>query len=323
MLADLKFVQGAVSKKDYQPALTHFLIKDGRVTGYDGTIALSSPIDIDIDAAPKAVPFIKAIERCTHETTAIALMDSGRLRLKSGKFKCTIECTDEMAVLSEIKPEGDEVPTSERLVEAMRVLEPFIATDASRPWATGILLRGFSAYATNNIIIAQYWLGEGMHEINLPYSAIKELTRIGQTPERIQISQNSATFHFAGGRWMRTQLLDASWPDVDRILEAAFEGADLQPIPEGLFDAVDIVSPFSDKEKNLRFHENLITTSLEGEAGAGYEVQGIPDHGTYAIDKLTLLRTSVQKIDFSRKPPNPCPFTGQRLRGVMLGRHDQ
>ena len=40
MLAELKFVQGAVAKKDFIPSLTHFEIKDGMIKGLNGSLAL-------------------------------------------------------------------------------------------------------------------------------------------------------------------------------------------------------------------------------------------------------------------------------------------
>ena len=64
MLDELKFVQGSVSRKGFIPELTHFNIKDGMVRGYNGTLALCTPIPFDIDCVPKAEPLIKAIQNC-------------------------------------------------------------------------------------------------------------------------------------------------------------------------------------------------------------------------------------------------------------------
>lgn len=322
MLSDLKFVKGAVAKKDFQPALTHFLIKDGRVLGYDGVIALSSPIDLDIQVAPKAIDFVRAIERCESETTAINLLETGKIRLRSGRRRFTVECIEDKEVLEYIKPEGEDVSTPQKLLEAITSLSPFIGTDASRPWSSGILLRGHSAYATNNIILAQYWIGEQMPDINLPRSAVEELRRIGQTPERVQLGTNSVTFFFEGDRWLRSQLLSTDWPDVDMMLDRAFaEEKNMVPLPENFFGALDTVKPFAEKENRVMFRESAITTSLEGEAGASVEIDGLPDYGTYNIKMLELLIDRVQKIDFTRHP-QPCPFVGEYLRGVMLGMNE-
>lgn len=321
MLGALKFVRGAISRKDYQPALTHFLIKDRRVMGYDGVIALSSPIDIDIEAAPKALPFIKAIERCTSETTSIALSPTGRINLRSGAFRATIDCTEEREVLHSVQPEGTEIKTSDEFIRALNMLEPFIGTDASRPWALGVLLRGYSAYATNNIIVAQYWLGEHLPDINLPAQAIKELIRINEFPVSVQLDTNSVTFHFEGDRWLRTQLLATDWPDVESLLNKAFDASFLKPFPSGFFEAIETLGPFVDKEGRVLFRSGVITTAVEGDIGASVEIQGLPQKGAYNQKMLLLLRDSIDSIDFT-KHPKPCPIAGNKIRGVFLGMID-
>jgi DNA polymerase III sliding clamp (beta) subunit (PCNA family) len=319
MLDALKFVKGAVSKKDYQPALAHFRIKEGRVTGYNGTIALSSPIDLDIDACPRAIPFVKAIERCTSGTVAIHITPGGKLSVRSGKFRANVDCTDENEILDGIVPEGNEVSISGQVVPALRVLEPFIATDASRPWAMGVLLRNYSAYATNNIIIAEYWIGANMPEVNLPVAAIDELIRIGEEPIRVLMSDRSMTFFFTGDRWMRTQVLGVDWPDVEPILSLE---ADLSPVPAGIFEALETLKPFVEEEGRVYFRGTEITTSPHDGVGASIELDGLPTRGAFNYKYLMALEGRVDEIDFSKAPPVPCPFRGENMRGVILGMVD-
>ena len=321
MIKALKFVRGAVSKKDYQPALSHFLIKDGRVMGYDGTIALSSPIGIDIHATPKAVPFVKAIERCTDDSTALNLTTTGRISLKSGKFRATIECTEESSILESIQPEGNHVDLSSTLVSALRTLEPFIGVDASRPWSSGILLHNFSAFATNNIILAESWIGSSLPHINLPGSAIKELTRIGEEPISIQLGETSVTFHFKGDRWLRSQLLNTEWPDIHSLLEKTFDASTMSPLPSDFFKAVETIAYAVEDDGKVYFRDNCMTTTFEGGVGATVEIQGLPAFGSYHHKMLMLLQDRVKQIDFT-KHPHPCPFVGDQLRGVFLGMRD-
>lgn len=85
MLKELKFVQGAVAKKDLLPAMTHFAIEGGHVRSYNGTLALSSPIPFDIDCKPKAGPLVQAIANC-NDTVTLSMTPAGKLRIQSGKF---------------------------------------------------------------------------------------------------------------------------------------------------------------------------------------------------------------------------------------------
>jgi len=44
MLKELRFVQGAVAKKDFVPAMTHFRIEKGTVRSFNGNLAICSPL---------------------------------------------------------------------------------------------------------------------------------------------------------------------------------------------------------------------------------------------------------------------------------------
>ena len=108
MLTELKFVQGAVAKKDFIPSLTHFIIEDGTVRGYNGMLALCSPLPFDIACKPKADSLVKAIANCA-ETVQLSLTPAGRLSIKSGKFKAFIDCIPDETT-PHVQPEG-EMPT--------------------------------------------------------------------------------------------------------------------------------------------------------------------------------------------------------------------
>ena len=318
MIEALKFVRGAVAKKDYQPVLTHFRIKDGRVTGYNGIVALSSPIDIDLDATPKEKPFVQAIERCKG-TTALHMTPGGKLALKSGSFRAFVDCAPDSELLDAIVPVGKEIPVATSLIPAISAISRFIGTDASRPWATGLLFRGFSAYTTNNIIVAEHWIGEGMPEVNLPVAAIAELERIKEEPSSVLMDENSMTFFFSGGRWMRTQILGLDWPDVAPLLNVE---SNQKPLPKGFFEAVETLKPFVEEEGRVYFRSGRITTSSEEGAGASVDFEGLPERGAFHINHLLSLDGVAETIDFD-KHPLPGPFFGGKTRGILLGMIDQ
>ena len=132
MLKELKFVQGAVGKKEFIPAITHFCIENGHVRAYNGTIALSSPIACDLNCKPKAVPMVQAIGKC-NETISLSMTPAGRLSIKSGSFKAFIECIEESQ--AHVTPEGEEIFfDGEILLAGLKTVQDFIGNDASRPW---------------------------------------------------------------------------------------------------------------------------------------------------------------------------------------------
>lgn len=318
MLEALKFVQGAVARKNVVPELTHFRIKDGRVTAYNGSMALSSPIACVLDCAPKAATLIKAIQQAA-ETAALSITPAGRLRITSGGMKVLVDCIE--PTMPPLGPEGTLLPLNEQagaaLLQAFKSVEPFIGDDASRAWANGALMRNGAVYATCNVILVQYWLGFSLPmPVNIPYAAVKEVIRVGEAPQALQYTSNSISFLYSDGRWIRTQLFSTEWPDsIDSLLERPSEA---KPIAEGLFEAVANVKNFMDKTGRIIFRNGVVSTHEDDEEGGHYDVP-MDFQGVYAYDMFMALNGIATHADFSTWP-NPCVFFGNNLRGVIIGR---
>jgi DNA polymerase III sliding clamp (beta) subunit (PCNA family) len=315
MLKELQFVKGAVAKKDFDPTLTHFLIRDGRVWGFNGTIGLSSPITCDLDIAPQGLPFLRALNACEGAVT-LHLAKSGHLVVRSGSFRTNINCVapEEHRALP---PAGSFIELTGGLLDPLKKLEPFIGFDASRQWACGILFRGRSAYATNNIIFAEYWLGyEFPLEVNIPTQAIRELIRINEEPLGLQVCEDRLTFYYSEGRWLMTKLSALEWPNLERVFELT-EKANYADAPEGLFDALDKVKPFTDDMGQVIFNGKCLSTTGD-ETGTSYDLASAPEQGKFNCDQLAALRNVARQLDFGQYP-KPVPFRGERIRGVIAG----
>jgi hypothetical protein len=315
MIDAIRFTRGAIAKKDYVPELTHYIIKDGRITGYNGVMSLSSPLDLDIDARPKASTFAKAVASC-EDTISIHMTKAGRLSIKSGKFRALVDCLPEDTAMDlPVLPEGEDVDVGPTFMDAIRATAKYQGVDASRPWAMGLMFNGPSVLATNNVIFVEYWHGHPMPmPMNIPTVAIKELLRIGQNPIRVTANAHSATFHFEDDRWLKTQLVAQPWPETAMgLLDRQF---DYQPAPEGLWDALRTIKPFIDKDERVHFRDGTISTSAVDELGAHHECD-VPDGPVFAYKVLELLEGATH-IDFSPYP-NPCGFLADGMRGMFLG----
>lgn len=314
MLAELKFVQGAVAKKDYLPALTHFCIENGTVRGYNGTLALCSPIPFDISCKPKAVPLVQAIRNCT-ETVVLSITPAGRLAVRSGSFKAFVECVE--GETNHVEPEGERIAIDGKaLLAAVKAVSEFMGDDASRPWSNGVLLKGQSAFATNNVVVVEYWTGVDFPiVVNIPRAAVREVLRIDEPPEYAQFSENSFSLHYSNKRWIRTQLLNTDWPDLSRILDVPSTQV---PVNPQLFAGLEVVKPFTDKMGRVTFHQGALRTSLTDGEGATYDVEGLTCEGSYNVEMLASLAGFAHTIDFSSYP-KPVLFMGDRLRGAIIG----
>lgn len=319
LLQSLKFVRGVIKKNRITPELEHYQIKEGRVTGFNGHMALSAPVDLDFEAYPNADMFSRAVEACTdQEKTAMYLTQAGRLAVKSGGFRAYVPCLDQ--VFYDAVPTGEiyEAPTG--LLKDLETLAPFIAEDASRPWAMGLLMADGILMATNNVIFVQKWSGHQLPRMNLPRFAVQELIRIGKSPSHIQTDGHSVSFLYEDGRWMRTQLYSDDWPfdKMNSIMEAEH---DCEDIPKGFQDAVEQIYPFTEsKAAPVYFDGGGLATSTADEDGVFVECEGIPDGPIFSVGQLRMLATVGTKIDWSMFPA-PCIFYGEGLRGAMVGRN--
>jgi DNA polymerase III sliding clamp (beta) subunit (PCNA family) len=316
MLTELKFVQGSVARKDFLPALTHFRIENGTVRGYNGKIALCSPIPFDIACTPKAEPLVRAINNCG-ETVSLSLTPTGRLSVRSGSFRAHVDCVQ--GDTPHVLPTGTRVDLGEgggpALLAAVAAVQPFIGQDASRPWCNGVLLRGNSVFATNNITLAEYWVTYPIlpMTVNLPRECVKELLRIGEPPSHVQCDDHSVTFHYEGGRWLRTQLLSDQWPDLSRVLD---KPSTPTPIDPRLFEGLAVIKPFVDKLGRVLFKGDTMQTHEQEGEGAAYTIEGNAVNGIFNVDMLQLLEGTAHTVDFTQSPGL---FFGENLRGAIIG----
>jgi hypothetical protein len=315
MLEALKFAQGALKVNTITPELEYYQLRKGTVIGYNGHMALSAPIDLDIEAKPKAVLFHKALAAC-EDVISIRLTETGRLSIKSGGFKALIPCTD--AAIYEIEPQGEVYPGLPGLAEWCKKLLPLIAQDATRPWAMGMNFTNGLLEVTNNVIILQAWLNHPWPTFNIPRFAVAELARIKEDPISVQVAETSVTFHYEDGRWLRTQRLSVDWP-VDTVA-TIFERAvgTLRPLPASLFEALSTIDPFVPPETTVvKFQEGALTTGAE-DMGATIEVEGLPEGPAFSSKMLKLVNGLATHMAFDAYP-QPCLFTGDSLRGVIVG----
>lgn len=314
MLKELKFVQGAVAKKDFVPALTHFKIENGRVQGFNGTLALSSPIPFDIACKPRAEPLVKAIGNCS-DAVSLTLTPTGKLSIRSGKFKALIDCVE--GEVPQVQPDGDHIEVhGESMLAAIKAVAPFIGDDASRPWTNGVLFKGSSAFATNNVMVVEYWTGVPFPApVNIPRSAIKEILRLDEPPVAVQATASAVTFHFSEERWLRTQLYPSDWPDLARILD---KPANAIPLDKKLPEALEVIKPFLDKSGRVLFREGKVCTHNNDNEGASYELDDFNWPGVYRLDMLSTLCTTAKSIDWTLYP-SPCLFFGDNIRGAIVG----
>lgn len=319
MLDALRFVAAAVAKKDYVPELTHFKIQGGRVTGFNGVLALSSDIDVDLDILPHASKLLAAIRAC-EGTISLNMTPQGKLAVKAGAFKSFVDCLPEQPAEA-MQPEGETLEPGPKFLQGIKALAPAMGIDASRPWSMGIKLQRNSMFATNNVMLVEFWHGENIPvDIVIPAMTVEELLRIGEPPTKVQVTPNSISFWFGPKRWMKSVLLEGGmWP-IDRM-EAILSSPDGSQVAfcEGFFEAVEKLKPFLGDAGTLYLTPEAISTSKNEGEGTSIEMRtGVADLQAYNYKQLSLLGAVARTIDWGAYP-KPCMFRGDMLRGAVVG----
>lgn len=250
-----------------------------------------------------------------NDTIQLSLTKAGRLSVKSAGFKAFIDCVQ--GETNHVEPEGEFVEfDGELLLKGIQACAPFIGSDASRPWANGVLIKGQSIFATNNVMLVEYWLGSTFPiTVNIPRAAVREMQRIGEAPVNAQVTTNSITFHYSGDRWLRTQLFATEWPDLSKVLDRPSEQV---PVDERIFEGLESVKSFVDKMGTIYLFQDELRTHMDEQEGAGFAMDGFGHEGKYNIDMLNLLKDTAVTIDWSTYP-SPCMFLGERIRGAIIG----
>lgn len=326
MLNALKIIRGAVSDKNLVPVLTHVAVHAGRLHGFDGRVHISVPAPKELKHFSFTVPmmpFMAAIEAGKVGCMVAHNYETNRLVVTSNNGFLASMPTGDMSAFPLPTIEGKKLKV-QGLLPVLQALHPFIGQDATRPWSAGILFQGAIAMATNNAVLVEAPVQTLMPKVVIPVFAVEEILALGMEPQSITLSEHAMVLHYPGSVWLRTVLLEDTWPDAKAILKAAHLDAHYSTLPEGLLTAVQQIQHFCPDTRFpvIRCQGNTISTQ-DGATSAsvgGLKGQGVGT-GAFHAEPLCLALSVAQTADWSRFPR--VPFAGSShdvpLDGVLLG----
>ena len=295
---------------------THVQLKQNWAIAFNGILAAGEPIAEDLIACPNAYDLKNALAKAGANFSITQLQD--RLSIKADKFKALIPCVpvEDIQSASPDEPIADLSPNFIASIEAVNSVPE---RNEENVIFRSILLQGGSIFATDAKVMLEHWHGIDLPKLVLPKSVIDPLIKNGKNLSKFGFSKSSCTFHYEDGSWLRTQYFAEDWPDIRPILDRK---ANAHNLPEGLYEALDALDPFSETGF-VYFDSNVIRSHPIGQdAGASYEVYGVPKGPILSIDQLKALRPYIKTIDFL--VPNGAHtmtlFFGDKCRGAISGR---
>ena len=204
-------------------AMLHVYERDGarRAQVGNGRYTVDVPTDLPVCTVP-ADRLLTAWAAC--KDTPEATVTDANLMVKAGRVRARVPLSDSGSYpRTDPNEQADAPPPG--VAKVLSRLQPFVATDASRPWATSVCLKGGFAYATNNVILMRIPFPAFLpFPVNVPQVVIDAITAKGE-PVGLGWSQDAVTFYFEDTTWIRTLLISGDWPTqvVDGLVDGLSE----------------------------------------------------------------------------------------------------
>lgn len=245
-LAELKYVAEHTGSR-FAPILTHLLFycEDvvDRCQAGNGRYVVDVPNcqneDDETDPFPimciSAERLVAAVAACGNDPLSAIVDEPGTT--------CTVQAgrvTSKIALSTpgeypRADPDPETAHTAPGVAALLAQLQPFIATDASRPWATSVCVVNGFAYATNNVVLVRVPFPATFDRpVNIPGAVIEAVLAKGE-PAGLGFSEKSLTFYFDDTVWIKTQLVEGEWPatTVDALV-AQLSPANWEGVNESL-----------------------------------------------------------------------------------------
>lgn len=309
MKTQLNFLKSLKREKNF------LQIKNNRITGTNGVYILSAPFVFPFECFPIVDKFIEAID-LIEEKYEFKLINN-RLQLKTDKIKIFIECFSENLELND-KIGENRIILKKPILNTIKKLHKFIDKNSEKHWSKGILFTKKFLYVTNNRILIQYFCPLSISKnFILPLETIEEIVRINIEPNAIISDENTTTFVYPNDYWLKSAIIDETWPEIESIFETHYNSENMEIIASDFFMDLKKTIPFLEENRKIILNENEIKTHEHDEIGIKIQMKKTKK-GKYNIDDLLLLEKVATKINF-KAYPEPCSFLGENLRGLLTG----
>lgn len=311
LIEALKFISIAQSKAG-TPYQTHCVIKDGYIFGFDGTVTVGTPLNIDLQCCPHTYNLMQALSNCGADLTVTN--ETLNLTIKSGRYKSVIECypMEKMVVNA---PDDKFIQVTDNIKTGLSIAAKVAGGQAAI--TNSILLKGNVLAATDRFALVEYWHGyEGIPPVLVPKRTAEFVAGCPKSLTHIGGSSHSVTFHFDDGSFIRSGLVDGQYPNYDSIL--AFDGVALPP-PAEFFEAAEKIGAFTESGQ-IYFTKGKVCSRITPELGSSYDIDNLPEDVSINSKYLNTLKQCISIMSMHTNERGfYMYFFGDNVRGVITG----
>jgi len=316
LLSALHFIAVAQNSEGL-PYQTHCRIANGILSASNGGMSAGIKVDDSLRVCPHTATLINALSKCT-EAISITELDSGRLSVKSGKFRALVPCVPFDDIVP-VQPDPACAEVTDAVKTALLHVSGVLDDKATEPLTSCVMLQAYSAVATNRHVILEAWHGIDLPpNIQIPRSSALAICKTDKPLKAFGFSENSATFYYADDSFIKTQLFSCTYPDLSSILIAESD-ANAWPLPVDFFEAIDNIASFSN-DNTVYFGKNLVKSHADINEGATFELEGSPEGIIFNIGYLKLIKAHAKRIHFMYNTKGLAVFFGDGVRGGIMSK---
>lgn len=257
LLEALDRVSPGLSPKESIEQSDCYVFLGDRVVTFNDEIAVSYPIDIDIEGAVKAKPFYEIIKRLKDKDVELEIV-KGELRFNGKKGRGGVCIQDEIELaLDEFSKEKEWVPCPHGFTKALQFALYTVSKDENLGVATGVHVCDTYVESTDNFRVSRKFY----EDLELPFDNF-----VIPAPSAKQLLNYDLGEIYVDGSWAHFRTLDNTeiscriynedFPELDEFVEN-FKGTAID-LPEDFANIVDRAGVFSDVDDELSLDKVMV-----------------------------------------------------------------
>jgi hypothetical protein len=317
LLDALRFVAFASSGHDKEQ-FNYIKIKDKYLTAADDTITMGAPVDDSLDICVHGMKFKAGLDQC-NANYKFTQIDNVSISIRSEKFRALVPSVD-TEIIADSKPDKKIAEINNKIKEAFDICSNAVDPKETRIFAQGAKLQSNTVLATNGKMAFEYWHGISLPvNVVIPKRAMLAITKTKKNLTALGCSDSSVTFWFDDESFIKTKLLDTTYPNVNALFDQ-HQGTAFCELPSDLFVGIDAIEPFV-TDDYIFLLDGYVATNRSLDMGANYAVTGLAGSYAFSHKLLEIIRPYAKRVSFPSDARKPIMFYGENLRGLLCGKN--
>ncbi|QFT69326.1 DNA polymerase III subunit beta [Labrenzia sp. THAF35] len=227
----LDALKPVIYRRNCIPVLGAVLLKDGAVTGTNLDLEIRIKFAAKRFEGSAAIPFFQLLDLVggLPQKTKLRLQDTDRsgygvfVTFAGGRYYLPSYPAEDFPEWTVRDDDLQEMASPDGLLEALKTCQPFISTEETRYYLNGVCFsrdqegNGVIVATTGHHLIAYQYAHDCQDNPILPRLALPALLGLAQ-PERVMRGEKQMVFHLPGGNWLKSKLIDGTYPAWTRVV---------------------------------------------------------------------------------------------------------